>query len=150
MTVGVLTLLIAQAQQQIVIAAPFLQRDEGLSKPPLSNALDAALARGVHVHILSTGAALQDLSVGTKATQYTSQIHLYQPQVNIEDSTKLGSHAKFCLADGKQAYIGSANLTRPGLGQHLEIGVLVEEEIAKQLQYLWEYLLQISFFVRVN
>ncbi|MBA3946354.1 MAG: hypothetical protein H0X37_17555 [Herpetosiphonaceae bacterium] len=150
MTVGVLTVMIADAQRELVIAAPYLQRDEGLSRPPLSDALDAALARGVQIHIASTAAALQTLSVGTKPDDYSGQIHLYQPLTNRDDPTRLGSHAKFCLADSEQAYIGSANLTRPGLGEHLELGVLVTGERAQQVQRFWRYLLQIGFFVRVN
>lgn len=150
MTVGVLTLLIAQAQREIVIAAPFLQADQGLSRPPLSDALEAALVRGVHIYIASTGAALQTIKISSKSEHYRAQIHLYQPQTNIDDAHRLGSHAKFCIADGEQAYIGSANLTRPGLGEHLELGVLVEGALAQQVQSFWKHLLDIGFFVPVN
>lgn len=150
MTVGVLTQIIAQAQRELVIVAPFLQRDEGLSRPPLSDALDAALARQVHIHIASTGTSLQSLNMGNRLQAYGSQIHFYQPQTNIADPQQLGSHAKFCLADGEQAYIGSANLTQPGLGRHLELGVLVQGGMAQQVQEFWRYLLQIGFFVPIN
>ena len=149
-TIGVLTQLIAHSQHELVIAAPFLQRDQGLNRPPLSDALDAALARHVHIHIASTGASLQHLNLGSSADKYKDQIHLYQPQANIDDPEQLGSHAKFCLADGDLAYIGSANLTQPGLSRHLELGVLVEGQVAHQVQVFWKYLLQIGVFVPVT
>lgn len=150
MTVGVLTQLIAQARHELVIAAPFLQRDQGLSRPPLSDALDAALSRHVHIHIASTAASLQSLKVGSNADEYRGQIHLYQPQANIDDPEQLGSHAKFCIADSEHAYIGSANLTEPGLGRHLELGVLIQGPVAQQVQAFWNYLLQIGVFVSVS
>ena len=148
-TIGVLTQLIAQSQHELVIAAPFLQRDQGLNRPPLSDALDAALARHVHIHIASTGTSLQHLKIGSDLDKYKSQIHFYQPQANIDNPEELGSHAKFCLADGELAYIGSANLTQPGLGRHLELGILVEGSVAHQVYAFWRYLLQIGVFVLV-
>lgn len=147
MTIGVLTQLISQAQQEVIVVAPFLQRDAGLSEPPLSNALQAALENGVQVHIASTSRGLKTLQLASPLAQYSSQIHLYQPQTHLDSPHRLGSHAKFCCVDGEQAYIGSANLTRPGLGEHFELGVLVHGSVANQIKVLWDYLVQIGFFV---
>jgi PLD-like domain len=36
-------------------------------------------------------------------------------------------HAKFCVADGKTGYFGTANLTSWGLGGHVEIGVRLSQ-----------------------
>jgi phosphatidylserine/phosphatidylglycerophosphate/cardiolipin synthase-like enzyme len=150
MTIGVLTLLFAQAQYEIVVAAPFLQPQHGLMGQPLSHALSEALDRGVQVHIASTGSALRLLDLSSLDSRYHQQIHLYQPQTNINNQNALGSHAKFCMVDGKQAYIGSANLTRPGLGEHLELGVLVEGVLVRQLKALWDHLLEVGFFIAVR
>lgn len=40
-------------------------------------------------------------------------------------SGPLGSlmHAKFCVADGRTGYLGTANLTSYGLEEHVEVGV---------------------------
>lgn len=62
----------------------------------------------------------------------------------------LGSHAKFCIADGIRAYLGSANLTFLGLNQHLEMCVLVQEDIARQIFQFWQQLREIGFFVEVD
>jgi phosphatidylserine/phosphatidylglycerophosphate/cardiolipin synthase-like enzyme len=63
---------------------------------------------------------------------------------------RLGSHAKFCVADGRRAYVGSANLTGPGLSEHLEIGLLVHGKVAKQIEELWLYSVEIGMFVKVG
>lgn len=150
MTVSVLTLLVAEAKREVIIAAPFIQRDEGISKPPLSDALEAALRRGVRVHIASTGASLQQLNMSVNLERYRSQLYFYQPQNHIADPNRLGSHAKFCLCDNRQAYVGSANLTAPGLNQNFELGLLVHNAIAQQIYDLWRHLLERGFFIEVH
>jgi phosphatidylserine/phosphatidylglycerophosphate/cardiolipin synthase-like enzyme len=74
-------------------------------------------------------------------------LRLFRPAVNVEDEERLGSHAKFCVADGQSAYIGSANLTGPGLSEHLEIGLLVKDQTAKQIEEMWHYSIEIGLFL---
>jgi phosphatidylserine/phosphatidylglycerophosphate/cardiolipin synthase-like enzyme len=57
-----------------------------------------------------------------------SKLTLFRPAANVIDEERLGSHAKFCVADGESAYVGSANLTGPGLAGQLEMGLLVHGE----------------------
>lgn len=149
-TISVLTLLIAEAKRELIIATPYIQRDEGLSKAPLSDALNSALQRGVQVHIASTGESLQQLNIAQNLKQYRSQLHFYQPRGHVQDPNRLGSHAKFWLSDDQQAYVGSANLTGPGLTQHLELGLLVNRTVAQQIYRVWKHLLEIGFFVKVG
>lgn len=150
MTLGVLTQLMSQAQQSLVIAAPFLQSSETLDRGPLAEALHAALRRGVAVDIVSTGSSLRSLSISHLLAIGHEQLRLFQPLVNVEDERRIGSHAKFCIADGKDAYIGSANLTGAGLAGNLEMGLLIHGELAHQVEQFWQYLLEVGFFVEVG
>jgi phosphatidylserine/phosphatidylglycerophosphate/cardiolipin synthase-like enzyme len=146
-TLGVLTILMAQARQHVVIAAPFLQAGHGLSDGPLADALRAALRRGVNVDIVSTKRSLQTLNVVSLQREAKGKLRLFRHQANRDDDQNLGSHAKFCIADGDYAYVGSANLTGPGLSKHFEMGLLVHGEIAKQMAEFWEYAVEIGLFV---
>ena len=47
-------------------------------------------------------------------------------------------HAKLILADDKQAYVGSANLTRPSLELSGELGLWVQDKTASQLYKIVE------------
>jgi phosphatidylserine/phosphatidylglycerophosphate/cardiolipin synthase-like enzyme len=150
LTLGVLTQLIAQASQSLVIASPFIQPNSGLDSGPLADALHGALRRGVRVDIVSTGSGLQALATEDLRRITCGRLRLFQPRPNVEDEQHLGSHAKFCIADNQHAYVGSANLTAPGLARHLEMGLLVHGELALQITEFWEFLLRTGFFVEVQ
>ncbi len=145
-TLGVLTQLIASARKTLVLAAPFLQAEQGLSRGPMSDAVLAALARGVEVQILSTGTSLGTVNV-LRAHQAAGRLMLLRPQLNIHNEGALGAHAKFCAADWESAYIGSANFTGPGLSNQVEVGVLVAGPIVRQLRAFWTYCLEEALFV---
>lgn len=114
LTLGVLTQLVAQAKQSLVIASPFIQSGKGLDFGPLADAMQGALKRGILVDIVSTGGGLKALPM--EEFQATNgRIRLFRPLPNMEDERRLGSHAKFCITDRQHAYVGSANLTGPGL-----------------------------------
>jgi len=149
LTLGVLTQLVAQARQSLVIASPFIQPASGLDRGPLADALRSALRRKVNVDIVSTGSGLQAL--GTEDLQRIShgRLRFFRPRPNVENERYLGSHAKFCIADNKHAYVGSANLTAPGLSGNLEMGLLVHGEMALQIAEFWEFLLRVDFFIEV-
>lgn len=149
-TLGVLTTLIAQAERDLVLVAPFMQIGEGLSKEPLAGALISALKRGVMVSLASTRAGLDSLDRNMLRRTAKSYIRFFQPVANYDNATKLGMHAKFCVADSKHAYIGSANLTKPGLEEHFEMGVLVHGNVAAQVNTLWQYLIEKEFFIELS
>lgn len=150
MTLGVLTQLIAQADHYLIIAAPFIQRGARLYSETLGTALKAALHRGVNVDVVSTGSGLQALDVTSLWGVTRGHIRLFQPKANVLDERELGFHAKFCLADGLHAYIGSANLTGGGLYGNLEMGLLVHGELVQQVEQFWRYLLEIGFLIQVD
>ena len=62
----------------------------------------------------------------------------------------LASHAKVLLADGKKAYIGSANLTEHGMARFVEIGVLLYGPQAKQLWRVLQAILESDATERVR
>lgn len=74
-------------------------------------------------------------------------IRLFHPGESASQNDRLGSHAKFTANDSDEAYIGSANFTRRGLTEHLEMGVLVHGPVARQVLQLWDFLLLNGFFI---
>ena len=148
-TLGVLVELLAGAQKHVVLGAPFIQGDAALHAEPLASALRSALERGVCIDIVSTGTSLANLRLGNLKRVSGSRLRTFQPRGNTKDARALGSHAKFCLADGLSAYVGSANLTHMGIGGHLEIGVLLPRAHARQLWRLVTRLFEIGYLVEV-
>lgn len=147
MTIGVLTQLIAQSRQTVLLSAPFLQAGFGIPGGPITDAVKAALRRGVDVYVISTVGGLRSIDVGDLRQASAGCLHLFSTAANILDVQQLGSHAKFCLVDSETAYVGSANFTAPGLGRHLELGLLVAGEAAQKIDALWKYGLEIGLFV---
>lgn len=149
-TLGVLTQLIAGAHQKIVLAAPFIQPERSLMAGPLAEALQAALLRDVQIDIVSTGQSLQLLRRVDWLNSSHQNVRFFQPKTNIKQEQRLGSHAKFCIADEASAYVGSANLTGPGLSEHLEMGFLVDGKHAKQVADFWHFLVDKGFWVNAE
>jgi len=146
-TLGVLTQLVAGAEVHIMIASPFFQASEGLEANPLASALKFATLRGVNVEVISTREGIAAFKNAWATLLVKERFRLLQPRPNIDDDKMLGSHAKILIVDNKHAYIGSANLTHPGLAGNLEMGVLVHGEIAAQAGYFLKYLIEIGFLV---
>lgn len=148
-TIGVLVQLLSQAKHRVIIGAPFIQPSYGLADSVLAVALQSALRRSANVEVLSTGSSLQVIEQDRLLKEVSGKLQLFRPSANLTDEHKLGSHAKFCVVDGESAYIGSANLTSPGLSSQLELGVLVHGEIASQIEQFWDYAVEVGLFVCV-
>jgi phosphatidylserine/phosphatidylglycerophosphate/cardiolipin synthase-like enzyme len=150
-TLGVLTQLLAQSRREVILAAPFLRAEQGvIGGGSLFDAIAAALQRGVCVDVFSSGEGLQAvLTSGLLATS-PSRLRLYQPSSNATDPHAIGSHAKVCICDGYLAYVGSANVTGPGLTTNLEMGLLVEGEVVAQIRQVWAYMVEEGFFLQVD
>lgn len=78
------------------------------------------------------------------------RLRFFQPSAHVADEQQLGSHAKFCIADGQLVYVGSANLTGRGLSGQVEMGVLIRGSIARQIEQFWEYSIELGLFVLVS
>jgi phosphatidylserine/phosphatidylglycerophosphate/cardiolipin synthase-like enzyme len=148
-TLGVLTELIAMATDRLIISAPFLQPGAGISTGVLNAALKAALKRGVNVELVTTGQSLAGLDISSLKRAAFGHLRVSQPTTNVLDPKVLGSHAKFCVSDGVAAYIGSANLTGPGLAGHIELGVLVRGPLARQVEEFWLLCHQLGLFTEI-
>lgn len=149
-TIGVLVQIIASAMDELVIAAPYIRGEEILGKGIIQYALQHAVEkRKINLSIVSTGESMDSITSLPWIRKNKSTVAFYCPKANIEPQKFLGSHAKFCIADKKIAYIGSANLTFLGLNQHLEMGVLVHDELALQVYDLWKLLIYKEFFIEV-
>ncbi len=146
-TLGALTQMVAQAQRELVMAAPYIRGDifgQGI----LQNALQYAVEkRHVQLSIVTTGESLDSFTNIDWIKANRGRVHFFRPKTNVDIEQHLGSHAKFCIADEQIAYIGSANFTFLGLHQHLEIGVLLYGELAKQVFDLWKLLRLNEFFI---
>lgn len=149
-TLGVLTELLAGARREVLLGAPFVQGAEGLLSDPLGMALRACLQRGARVDLVSTGASLAGLDLRHLRRMAGGHLRTFQPRDNIEDHRALGSHAKFCVTDGEHAYLGSANITRKGISEHLEIGVLVHGNTPRRLSALIRALVETEYLVEVQ
>jgi len=148
-TLGVLIQLLAQSKRRAIIAAPFIQSSKALVDGIVADAIQSALLHGVNVDVLSTGQGLEVFEQNNFDQNTPGKLKLYQPSANLENEQKLGSHAKFCVSDGESAYVGSANLTGPGLLGQLELGLLVHGDIAHQIEQFWDYAIEIGLFVLV-
>lgn len=65
-----------------------------------------------------------------------------------ENGAPLLIHAKFALADRKLGYLGSANMTRQGFGDHFEIGARLPDTETEHLVTLLEQLQQHGLLIR--
>jgi phosphatidylserine/phosphatidylglycerophosphate/cardiolipin synthase-like enzyme len=149
-TLGALTQMVAQTQHQLVMAAPYIKGDifgQGILQSALQHAVEE---RHVQLSIVTTGESLDSFTNIDWIKANRGRVRLFRPKTNVDIEQQLGSHAKFCIADGQTAYIGSANLTFLGLHQHLEMGVLLHGELAKQVSDLWRLLTLNEFFVLVE
>lgn len=149
MTLGALTQLIANAERYVTLSVPYIQEGDSVAVP-IYLALQSALKRGVDVDIVSTLEGLRVFNKKNLGSGTKGRLRFFRPRANVEDERRLGSHAKLCLCDGAHAYVGSANLTVPGLAENLEMGLLVHGQIAQQITEFWRFLLEEKFFVEAT
>lgn len=147
MTLGALTQLISQTQKHVLLSVPFIQEGDTVGAP-IYLALQSALRRRVNVDIVTTHtglAVVRERNIGQDAN---GRLRYFRPQANIENEHKIGSHAKICVCDGTHAYVGSANLTMPGLNENIEMGLLVHGEVALQISRFWNSLIDQGILVQ--
>jgi len=147
MTLGALTQLIANAERHVLLSVPYIQ-DANSVGIPIYLALQSALKRGVAVDVISTLAGVQTFR--KKLGKGTRGLRFFYPRANVEDERHIGSHAKLCVCDRAHAYVGSANLTVPGLTENIEIGLLVHGVIAQQITEFWRFLLEEGYLVQAE
>jgi phosphatidylserine/phosphatidylglycerophosphate/cardiolipin synthase-like enzyme len=96
---------------------------EELSDTQFTTALCSAVSRGVTTRVLlsnHSASSAQTTAVATLKSCGASVASLAHPYV----------HAKAIVADGKRAYVGSANPTRESLDRNRELGVITAASAA--------------------
>jgi phosphatidylserine/phosphatidylglycerophosphate/cardiolipin synthase-like enzyme len=146
-TIGVLIQLITEAERFVIIAAPFIQSAYGLSTGVIADALSSALRRGVDIDVMSTSKGLQAIDREQLMHAAKGRLRFFQPVPHRDDEQQLGSHAKFCIADGERAYVGSANLTYHGLSGQVEMGLLIRGSVAHQIKDFWDYAVEVGLYI---
>lgn len=149
-TIGVLTQLIANSRTSILIASPFYQIYNEIKLDPIINAFKNALDRNVILNVIGTKEGIEVFKTWKKEIFLRGNIRIFRPKPNVENDKLLGSHAKVLIVDNKYVYIGSANLTRSGLTDNLEIGILLKGTIASKVSKLWNHLIETGFLVEVS
>lgn len=135
--------LIKKADEHLWLVSPYLS-EEAFEK--LKPALQTAVNQGATISLLT-----RYLTYGDDDAEYnrefarrlmgvselTANTRLYE---YINEDTWATFHAKVIIADQKQAYLGTANVTHKGFLSNLELGVLFQGEPVMHLATLFESL----------
>jgi phosphatidylserine/phosphatidylglycerophosphate/cardiolipin synthase-like enzyme len=134
--------LIEHAQEAVIICSPFLDR-AGIGM--LLAELRAAAYRGVALTIITTTSdhdrARSEEAIALLERELAHAPHTRHIYTITYDPNQPGiPHAKLLLVDGKVALVSSANLTRAGLRDNMEVGVQLEgPAVADLLQVIRVY-----------
>ncbi len=140
-TLSVFRRLATGASRRLVIASPFL--DSGFAT--LVPAVARLVADGGHC-LLITRDLLEEGPAGLNrevVNRLRSAVEDGGGEVSRLEAVSweeagLGIHMKVLIADSRTAYVGSANLTWGGLGDHAEIGVYLEGPPVAEIERLIE------------
>lgn len=148
---GNLLNLIRSADERLVLMSPFLsERAYERLRPAIHTAVDNGADIALITNALTYGdndhnrdcarSLLTDDRIGPHATAYEY----------VDDETWTTFHAKIVIADGDRAYLGTANLTHPGLGDNLELGVIFRDSTAERFSNLVNALQESTFLHEVT
>jgi len=141
--------VIETARKSIWLVSPFLEA-RGVGR--LLQALHAALAKGVHVQVVTHGVE----SVTTQASRALEQLRRESSLLRanltvyaVKPDAGLLVHSKLIVADEAVATLGSANLTDRGLSTNFEAGVVLSGSAAAEIVRMIERLMQSGLTERV-
>jgi len=133
----VLQELIATAKREIVIVGYTIT--EGAA--PILVSLADARRRGVEVTIIANRAEQHVEVIRAHWPHGVSGPTVFTyPQPNDDHMAAL--HAKATIVDGRRLLLTSANLTYHGLGGNIELGALIEDDIASSMIKLIQLLIE--------
>lgn len=115
--------IVACAERRIVLASPFLNEGFGELVAHVARFLDRGGEVLVITRQLLDPESLNSEAIGRLRSACGAQVRL---DVVSWEEEGLGLHLKAVIADSRTAYVGSANFTWGGLGDHAELGVLLE------------------------
>lgn len=116
--------MIGAAQHTLDIAQFYVSSERGKRMEPVLAAIEAALARGVKVRLIS------DLKFVKTYPESLARLEQAGAQVLRIDFAKIAGgvqHAKYFVVDGAEVYIGSQNFDWRSLEHIQELGVRVRE-----------------------
>lgn len=148
-THGTLIELVATANRSLLIASPYLFLARGLEKGVFVNALEAAIERGVTVDLITSRESARQLGAPFALLAARRAITVLLPAPNAGVSA-LAYHAKVIVADENAAYVGSANLTTPGIQEQVELGVRLQGKIVDRISRFYRYMIEIGYLVHLK
>ncbi|OYR70468.1 phospholipase D-like domain-containing protein [Halorubrum ezzemoulense] len=134
---GNLLELIRSAENNLVLMSPFLSER---AYERLRPALHTAAANGARIKLITHSLTYGDKDYNREFVRAVRDDERLAPNTTtyeyINDETWTTFHAKIVIADGRSAYLGTANLTHTGLGDNLELGVIFRDDTSTRLDTL--------------
>lgn len=128
--------LINSADSELLITNPYFDKE---SMRKINKPLSYAEKHGVEIKMLLRADEVPDDPSVMIDTLKHGELRKFGGK---EDDERYFLHSKLLVADGRRAYIGSANLTSTSLGSNSEIGVIIEgdeiSELKKYFDILWD------------
>jgi phosphatidylserine/phosphatidylglycerophosphate/cardiolipin synthase-like enzyme len=129
--------LVSGARRRIVMASPFL--DPGFES--LIPSVDRFVTSGGRFMLITRELIKPDSHNAKLVRQLRMQCGTGgNLEVVSWEEEGLGLHLKAAVADSRRAYVGSANFTRGGMGQHAELGVRLEGPSVAGIEHLLDTL----------
>ncbi len=111
------TSLINSAHHTLLIEAEEMQDSD------IEQAIVSAAQRGVQVQVILPSAS------GSSSDTNSSGIDaIKQGNVQVREDPRLYMHAKIIVVDGKEAFVGSENISTQSLDRNRELGIIVSEQ----------------------
>jgi hypothetical protein len=136
-TFPVLTDLISSARKRLVIASPFL--DPGFER--LAPGVERLVHEGGTCTLITRELLVEDSHNAKAVARLRSRCgNASALDVVSWEEGGLGLHMKVVVVDSCRAYIGSANFTWGGMGQHAEMGVRLDGPSVPMIEQLLDKL----------
>ncbi|OAI38560.1 hypothetical protein AYO38_09450 [bacterium SCGC AG-212-C10] len=122
----VLLELIEEAHRRLIVVS-----FAAYKVPDILESLSAAAARGVDIRLIletsegSGGRLSHDAANAFETARSFASFYVWPGEQRAGGDRHGALHAKTVLADGSAAFVTSANLTGHGLGENMELGLLV-------------------------
>ncbi len=153
-TAQALQQIIDEAQQELIIVS-FAVYDV----PEIGQALVRAANRGVQISLIiespqeSAGKIAYDglAAFGSQVLARAAVFRWPREARPVDEAGKAGSlHAKCAVADGRVAFVSSANFTHYALNLNMELGVVIRGRgVPRQVNEHWRQLMESGILTRV-
>jgi len=111
------TSLINSAQHTLLIEAEEMQDSD------IEQAIASAAQRGVQIQVI-----LPSPSGSSGDTNSSGIDAIKQTNVQVREDPRLYMHAKIIVVDGKEAFVGSENISTQSLDRNRELGIIVSDQ----------------------